>query len=389
MTKHRVPSRPPRTGAKRKVLIVDDEPGVVRLLSEILREDGYACLSCSSAQEALDVIKPNGIDAILCDLHMPGMSGMELLQIVRTDHPHVAFVMITGEGDIRIGVQAMRDGAHDYLLKPLNFGAVQMSIKQVLERKDMEEKLENYRLLLEEMVDQRTELLRKALSRIEQNYEETLHALATALEMRDTGTAGHTRRVMAYAVQIAKTMGCTKEQLHSLTLAALLHDMGKIGIPDSVLSKKTELTPEERDLMQTHVTRGYNLLHCIAFLGGAAEIILAHHERFDGDGYPQQLKAQHIPMGARIYAVADTLAALTSDRPFRWAMSFAAAREKILHEAGRQFDPVVVSAFLSIDAQTWEELRGGNQGAKTWENEDTGAVLPALLGETLHLLGAQ
>jgi HD-GYP domain-containing protein (c-di-GMP phosphodiesterase class II) len=191
---------------------------------------------------------------------------------------------------------------------------------------------------------------------------------------------------MSYAVQIAKTVGASKQELHALTLAALLHDMGKLGIPDSILLKKTELTPEERALMQTHVTRGYNLLNCIAFLGGAAEIILTHHERFDGAGYPQGIRGNNIPLGARIYAVADTLASLTSDRPFRWALSFAAARAEILREAGRQFDPAVVSAFLSIDAQTWEELRSGNPGGKTWNSDDTGAVLPPLLSETLQLL---
>jgi response regulator RpfG family c-di-GMP phosphodiesterase len=371
-----------------RVLVVDDEQPIVDLLTHILRDAGYECVGCPSGPEALHLIQAQGFDAVLCDIHMAGMNGIELLKRVRAEHSHTAFVIVTGEGDIRVGVEAMREGAADYLLKPLDIAAVVACVRHVLERKEMEEKLENYHLLLEEMVEQRTEQLRKALSRIERNYEETLQALATALELRDLGTAGHTRRVMTYAVQIAKEMDCTKEEIHSLTLAALLHDMGKIGIPDAILLKTSELSPEERAIMQTHVTRGYELLRCIGFLGGAAEIILAHHEHFDGGGYPHGVKGEEIPIGARIFAVADALASITSDRPYRWAKSLAAARKEIIRETGKQFDPAVVSAFLSIDPATWEELRGGMADARPWAETDIKDVSAPRLSETLHLLEA-
>jgi putative nucleotidyltransferase with HDIG domain len=369
-----------------RILIVDDEPSIVDLLTYILRDAGYDCTGCTGGPEALEMIGAGTYDAVLCDIHMAGMSGIELLRRVRDDHPHLGFIIVTGEGDIRVGVEAMREGASDYLLKPLDIGAVQMSVKQVIERKEMEAKIENYHLLLEEMVDQRTEQLRKALSKIERNYEETLQALATALELRDLGTAGHTRRVMTYAVHLAKEMGCTQEEIHSITLAALLHDMGKIGIPDAILLKTRELTPEERAVMQTHVTRGYELLRCIGFLKGAADIILTHHERFDGAGYPQGIMGEQIPIGARIFAVADAVASMTSDRPYRWAKSLATARKEMIRETGKQFDPEVVSAFLSIEPAAWEELRTGLVDPRPWDATEVREIPTPRLTESLRLL---
>ncbi len=373
---------------QRRILIVDDEPSIVDLLTHILRGAGYLCMGCLNGPEALNLVKTETFDAILCDIHMAGMNGIELLKKVRVDHPHLAFVIVTGEGDVRVGVEAMREGASDYLLKPLDIGAVQMSVKQVLERMDMEEKLENYHSLLEEMVEQRTEQLRKALSRIELHHGETLQALATALELRDLGTAGHTRRVMTYAQQLARQMDCTKEEIHSVTLAALLHDMGKIGIPDFILLKNSELSPEERAVMQTHVTRGYELLRCIGFLGGAADVIRAHHEHFDGSGYPRNLRATEIPLGARIFAVADALASMTSDRPYRWAKTLAAARKEIIREAGKQFDPEVVAAFLAIEPAMWEELRDNLIDPRPWGQADIREIPTPRLKESLHLLEA-
>jgi putative nucleotidyltransferase with HDIG domain len=388
MNEHLSSPTPKRADPKPKILIVDDEPGIVKLLAEILRDAGYSCLGCQSSLEALRFISTQQFDIVLTDVHMPGIDGMELLRLVREEHPHLPMVMVTGEGDIRVGVQAMKEGAYDYLLKPLNFGAVLMSMKQVLDRKHMEEELENYRHLLEEMVEQRTSQLGRALARIEQNFEETLQALATALELRDNGTAGHSRRVLTYAAQIAKVMGCTKEQLHSITLGALLHDIGKIGIPDAILMKKNSLTPEEQIVMRTHVIRGYNLLNCVAFLEEAAEVVLTHHERFDGTGYPQGLAGAEIPLGARVFAVADTLDVMTSDRPYHQATTFAAAREEINRQSGKQFDPDVVSAFLSIDAATWEDIRLGVMGANSAGSADMNLAFQPYNGENLRFFGA-
>jgi putative nucleotidyltransferase with HDIG domain len=260
-----------------------------------------------------------------------------------------------------VGVQAIKEGADDYLLKPLNLNTVLASVKQVLEQKKLEAALENHHLHIEKMVKQKTAQLRQAKWRIGQTYGETLQALVGAVDLRDSETAGHSERVMAYAIEIAAAMGCSEKQLITIARGALLHDIGKIGTPDSILMKPGPLTVEERLVMETHVGVGYSLLNHIAFLADAAEIVLAHHERFDGTGYPQSLSGLGIPLGARIFAVADTLDAMTSDRPYRRALTFAAAREEIMRESGRQFDPEVVSAFLSIDEGIWPELqtRGG------------------------------
>ena len=370
-------------------MIVDDEPSITKLLAEILRHEGYSCLECQSSQGALHLMNTEEFDAILCDIRMPGMSGMELLRFVREKHPRLAFLMVTGVHDIRVSVQAMKEGADDYLLKPLNLEAVLVSVSQVLERKKLEAELENYRLHLEEMVEERTAQLHRAMQRIEQTYDETLQALAAALDLKDNDTAGHSWRVMAYSVEIAKAMGFSKEQLNTIARAALLHDIGKIGIPDSILMKPGPLTVEERSVMERHVRIGYGLMKRIAFLGDAAEIVLAHHERFDGKGYPQRVSGAEIPLGARIFVVADTLDAMTSDRPYRRALPFAVAREEIIRESGKQFDPEVVSAFLATDEGTWGELRNERGIAKSLGMGGENLVLPTPIDHGFQFLEAR
>jgi len=266
--------------------------------------------------------------------------------------------MLTGEDDIRQGIQAMKLGAADYLLKPLQLEAVVASIQQALRMKRMEMELETHRHNLEQMVAQRTKQLQAAMRRIEMTYDETLAALGAALDLRDAETAGHSQRVSRYCLEIAKTVGCSSEQLKQIARGSYLHDIGKIGTPDAILLKKGKLNAEETCVMQKHARIGYDMVCRIAFLAGAAEIVLTHQERYDGTGYPQGLAGEEIPLGARIFAVADTLDAMTSDRPYRRALPFAAAKAEIIRESGRQFDPKVAEAFLSLPEQVWENIRG-------------------------------
>jgi putative nucleotidyltransferase with HDIG domain len=389
MTATQLSSTPQSSNSKRRLLIVDDEPGIVKLLAEVLRQGGYTCLGCQSGHEALRLMSTRGFDAVLCDIHMPGMSGLELLRLVREKYPRMAFVMVTGDGDVRMGIQAMKEGADDYLVKPLNLEAALVSANRVLEQKRLEAELENYHLHLEQSVRERTAQLRRAMHRIEQTYDETLQALAAALDLKDNETAGHARRVTVYTLEMATAMGFSKEQLKTIAQAALLHDIGKIGIPDSILLKPGPLTDDERSVMETHVGVGHSLLKHIAFLAGAAEIVQTHHERFDGSGYPQGLAGADIPLGARIFTVADTLDAMTSDRPYRRALPFAVAREEIVRESGKQFDPEVVSAFLSIDEGTWGELRNEKGIAKSLEMSGENLVLPAQIDHALQSVDAR
>lgn len=344
------------TCRKSSVLVVDDDESICLLLDAKLKSAGYESRYCTRGAEALELICRHPFDAIISDLNMPGVTGFDLLEATVRYLPHAAFLMATGVNDISIGIAAMKKGAADYLLKPFQLDAVMLSLERALGIKQLEAKLENYRNHLEDIVEERTQQLDAALRRIEQTYDETLEALGAALDMRDTGTAGHSRRVTLYSLEIAKVMGCSKEQLKQLTWASALHDIGKIGILDSILLKTGKLTPEEIANMQMHVQIGYKLLGQITFLAPAAQLILAHHERFDGKGYPQGLRGEEIPLGARIFAVADTLDAIMSDLPYRNGRPIAAARRAIQEESGTQFDPEVVEAFLSIDDEAWERI---------------------------------
>jgi HD-GYP domain-containing protein (c-di-GMP phosphodiesterase class II) len=221
----------------------------------------------------------------------------------------------------------------------------------------MERELENYRQNLEAMVCQRTVQLQSALQQIEQSYADTLDVLGSAIDLRDDQTAGHSRRVSLSSIHMLTRMHGTPGQLKALATGAWLHDIGKLAIPDAILRKPGTLTSEERTLIQGHVQIGYNLVKHIPFLADAAEIILAHHERWDGSGYPRGLKANDIPINARIFAVADTLDAMTSDRPYRPAISFQDARNEITRLAGSLFDPRVVSTLLEIPDATWNTIR--------------------------------
>ena len=342
---------------KFRALLVDDEEAICALLSHRLAREGYQCRTCQSASEALELMKQGEFDVVISDLRMPGMSGMELLRKVRAQYPRVTFVVATGEGDVRVGIEAMKEGAADYLLKPFQMEAVVVSVARALENQRLSREIEEYRKNLEKMVEQRTKQLQAATKRIESTYDETLEALGAALDLRDTETEGHSRRVSRYCLEIARAMGLSPEQLRQIARGSYLHDIGKIGIPDSILLKPGKLTDEEAAIMQTHARIGYDLVSRIAFLAPAAEIILTHQERYEGTGYPQGLVGEEIPIGARIFAIADTLDAMTSDRPYRRALPFSAAYEEIQREADRQFDPKVVKVFLEIPQQTWERIR--------------------------------
>ncbi len=336
-----------------RVLVVDDEPAVSKLLSTMLAPPTFCCAVAASGEEALLALQREPFDAVISDLQMPGISGLDLLSEVRRQHPHVAFLVATGLDDVRVGIQAMKLGGDDYLVKPFQEDVVIVSLQRALEKKRLEREVENYRRHLEEMVAERTCELRVALQQIERSYEDTLEALGAAIDLRDSETAGHSRRVCRYSVEIARMMGVSGGPLRSLIMGAYLHDIGKLGVPDGILLKSGPLSLDEWKLMKRHVQTGYDLVKGIPFLAEAVEIILTHHERYDGSGYPQGLRGEQIPLGARIFAVADTFDAMTSDRPYRRALPFETARDTIRRESGRLFDPHVADVFLNIPAEVW------------------------------------
>jgi putative nucleotidyltransferase with HDIG domain len=351
---HAIPSTP--SGVHR-VLIVDDELTTRKLLTAMLGEAGVSCKTAASAEEGLGILETESVDAVLSDLQMPGISGMAFLAEVRRRYRHLAFLMITGVDDIRVGIEAMKRGADDYLVKPLQIEIVRVSLEHALERKRMELELENYREHLEEMVKERTGQLETALVQVERSYEDTLRALGAAIDLRDSETAGHSQRVTLYSARIAKELGATVHELKTVAMGAWLHDIGKLGIPDAILLKPGALTQQEWAIMRSHVQVGFDLVKHIPFLADAAEIILAHHECCDGSGYPRGLKTTDIPIGARIFAVADTVDAMTSDRPYRPALSFEEAHDEIRRWSGSRYDPRVANGFLRIPIESWKALR--------------------------------
>ncbi len=348
---------PPTPSGITRVLIVDDEISTRKLLVAMLREAGVWCKAAACADEGLNVLETESVDAVLSDLQMPGISGMQFLAQVRPRYSHLAFLMITGVDDIQVGVEAMKRGADDYLVKPLQIEVVMASLERALEKKRLQQEVENYRRHLEEMVGERTQQLRSALLQIERSYENTFEALGAAIDLRDSETAGHSRRVGMYSTKIAKELDVAEHELKTIIRGAWLHDIGKLATPDAILLKPGALTQEEWRIMQRHAEIGYDLVKRIPFLAQAAEIILSHHERWDGSGYPRGLKARDIPLGARVFAVADTVDAMTSNRPYRSALSFEETEEEIRRGSGSRYDSQVANVFLSVGIENWKAMR--------------------------------
>ncbi len=341
-----------------RVLVVDDEPAVCSVLNEALDREGYRCRTCSSGEEALNLLREERFDVVITDLYMPGLSGMGLIEQGMRVRPDSAFLMATGEADARVGVEAMKHGAVDYLVKPFQLSALVASVRRAHEKKLMNIESEERSKHLQSLAGKRSTQLRQAFERIEKSQDETLGTLGVLLEVRDNESAGHGQRVCLYTIEIAEAMRVPRGMIKEFARAALLHDIGKVGIPDEILLKPGKLTPEQMAVMKTHVRIGYELLRRHERLRGPAEIVLTHHERFDGSGYPQGLKRDQIPLGARIFTIADTLDAITTDRPYRRAASFDDAFAEIKAQSGSQFDPQVVEAFFSIPASVWMKIRG-------------------------------
>jgi response regulator RpfG family c-di-GMP phosphodiesterase len=345
------------------VLIVDDEPAVRKVLATLLSQAGISSKVAANPQEALLMLETTAFEAVISDLRMGAASGFDLLQQVRNRFPNLPFLMATGVDDVRVGVQAMKEGADDYLLKPFDIDVVLASLRRALQRKQIECELENYRLHLEEMVSARTREVQVALADLEHSHSATLEALGSAIDLRDGPTAGHSKRVLLYSLKIAQEIGGLEDQLRTLGMGAWLHDIGKLAIPDSILLKPAALTDEERRVMEHHVELGYNLVKPIPLLTDAAEIILTHHERYNGSGYPRGLREESIPIGGRIFAVADSFDAMTSDRPYRTALPMKTARSVIELGRGELFDPQIVDAFLAVENDAWSLIRQDSQSA--------------------------
>ena len=339
-----------------RVLVVDDEREIRNLLCELLSE-GYECTPAASAEQALARLDQAEFDLVLSDIQMPGMSGLEMIPHVLAKSPDTVVVMVSGMQTIESAVGAMQVGAFDYVIKPFDLAKVEAAVSRALEHHDLRVAKLRYENHLEELVRQRTAQLDGALQSLEEAYRSTLKALIKALETRDAETSGHSERVVSFSLRLGRELGLDAEQMRSLEFGSLLHDIGKIGVPDAILRKPSRLTEEEWQEMRQHPSHGQQILRGIEFLEGAARVVSQHHERWDGTGYPLGLSGEEIDINARIFAVADAFDAITSDRVYRGCKSYEYADDELGRHAGAQFDPRVVEAFRRVPREEWEELR--------------------------------
>ena len=343
-----------------RILLVDDDAGLRALLRTTFEAVDVELEEADNAASAAGSLERAIPDVVVLDVRMPGMDGLELCRRIKTDPrtQDIAVVLLTGSNG---GTQAAGEavGCDAFIRKPFS----PLELLSVVERlagglhpfpfratkaMDVEEQLQLYARDLRHLL----EIERGQRILLQAAYKETVAALASALESKDTGTRAHSQRVQRYAVELAKTLRADLADDPSAEYGFLLHDVGKIGIPDNVLQKPGPLSEDERHLMQTHPVVGEQMLNGVAFLQGAGlEIVRGHHERWDGNGYPDGIAGPEIPLGARIFSVADTLDAITSDRPYRRAGSWRDASAEILKESGRQFDPDVVDAFRECDSR--------------------------------------
>ncbi|HUO27198.1 MAG TPA: HD domain-containing phosphohydrolase [Candidatus Aquilonibacter sp.] len=341
-----------------RILVVDDEEAIRDIVSSMLTTAGYACQQAASGMQALALLNSGEeFELMLSDLMMAELDGIGLLERTKEKFPDMPVVMVTAVHDISVALAAIRNGAYDYLLKPFEREQLMNTVGRALENRRLKMENRTYQTNLESLVEARTDQLQEALSDLERSYDITLQALGDALDLKDAETEGHSKRVTAFTIAIAKAMGVPREQIPVIARGAFLHDIGKMAIPDAILRKPGKLTEDETQMMREHCYRGYQILKKISFLADACDIVYSHQEKYDGTGYPRGLKGEEIPLGARIFSVADTLDAIISDRPYRRARSLAAARKEIEDWSGRQFDPRVVEIFRQMPDAIFEDLR--------------------------------
>src|SRR6266404_3575793 len=304
-----------------RILVVDDEEAIREIVCSMLTNAGYQTAPAASGLRALDQINAANFELILSDLMMPEMDGIGLLERAKVIAPDTPIIMVTAVHDVSVALAAIRNGAYDYMLKPFERDQLLAMVRRALEHRRL--KLENraYQSNLASLVAARTEQLRQAMTDLERSYDITLEALGDALDLKDAETEGHSKRVTAFTIAIARAMGMQGDRIRIIARGAFLHDIGKMAIPDAILRKPGALDDEEKAIMREHCYRGYQMLRKIPFLSEASEIVYSHQEAWDGSGYPRGLKGEEIPLGARIFAIADTLDAITSDRPYRAAQS--------------------------------------------------------------------
>jgi putative two-component system response regulator len=321
------------------VLIVDDEYAGRETLQSVLEGEGYRLEMAENGWQAIEKAKALLPDVILLDVMMPGMTGFEVCQRIRND-PQVAeipIIILTALDDRESLLNSLKAGADDFISKPFDRYELRARLIGIT-------RLNRYHKLVQE----RTKL-QEAHSQLLRAYEATIEGWSRAMDLRDRETEGHSQRVMDLTLRLAMAHGMNSEELVHVRRGALLHDMGKLSVPDSILHKPDKLTDEEWAIMRTHPQLAYNMLYPIEYLHPALDIPYSHHEKWDGSGYPRGLKGEQIPLAARLFAVVDVWDALTSDRPYRRAWTNENALAYIKEQSGKHFDPQIVDLFFRVN----------------------------------------
>lgn len=344
------------TESEKTILVIDDKPVSRKLIVEFLSAK-FICREASSIESAFEQLCQKEYAVVLLGLSLANNVCEEMISQIQMISPPTVTILISEQDSAESAVGAFRAGAFDYILKPFQLKVIEKSVNRAFEHYERKSLKSRYQFHLEELAAERAAEIDKALEEVENSYRTTLKALVQALESRDLETHGHSERVVTFSLRLAHELGMDKDALRNLELGALLHDIGKIGVPDAILRKPAALNEEEWNKMKLHPQHGQKILRNIDFLENAAHLVAQHHEKWDGSGYPYGLRGEDIDLSARIFAVVDAFDAMISDRVYRRGRSYQDALEELERCAGTQFDPLVVEAFKVIPKEDWEILR--------------------------------
>jgi response regulator RpfG family c-di-GMP phosphodiesterase len=345
------------TKDEKKLLIIEHDETRRKILTSFFSAK-YNCDEADSLNAAIAKIREKEYSVILTAFTLSSLNAIDLIPYLQELSPRTIPVFISdSENGAGNTVRAFRAGAFEVIQKPFELKKADSVIEKAFGKFELRYMKDRYQYHLEELVAERTVELDKALEEVENSYRSTLKALVQALETRDFETHGHSERVVTFSLRLGYELGLEKEKMRDLELGALLHDIGKIGVPDAVLRKPAKLNEDEWLKMKLHPQHGQKILRNIPFLEGAGRIVAQHHERWDGEGYPFGLRGEDIDIGARIFAVVDAFDAMVSDRVYRKGCSYQKALAELERCAGTQFDPMIVEAFKAIPKEDWEILR--------------------------------